>query len=295
MDQRPLHRIRLWEFQAVRDALALVRDELARARPPEVGLLAGALGSAAAALGALFGGAVAFGLFLGIAGFTAVCAALAWPRVLAMGHDLIPTPVRARTLELLGRMDAAVSGFVRGRLITAALLAVVYMVGWSIVGVPYALVLGLAIGVLSLVPYLSAVGLPLAWLLVFLHENGAPDAASWYQSVGADGVPVLVWWKVLLLPAIVNCIAQSLDDYVLTPLIQGRATELHPVVIMVAVIAGGQLAGLYGMLLAVPAAACAKILLAEVALPRLRAWGEGATGPRVATIELLRQDGSTRP
>ena len=62
----------------------------------------------------------------------------------------------------------------------------------------------------------------------------------------------------------------------LNPLIQGKATELHPVLIMLAVLAGGSLAGLYGMLLAVPVPACLKILLAAEIMPRLRAWAGAA-------------------
>ena len=61
----------------------------------------------------------------------------------------------------------------------------------------------------------------------------------------------------------------------LTPLIQGKVTDLDPVSIVVAVLAGGTLAGLYGMLLAVPAAACIKILLREVAMPAIRDWSDG--------------------
>jgi predicted PurR-regulated permease PerM len=103
------------------------------------------------------------------------------------------------------------------------------------------------------------------------------EQGGWYVSPGPDGQPAIAWWMVLVLPWLVNFIAQSLEDYVLNPLIQGKATELHPVVIMLAVLAGGSLAGLYGMLLAVPVAACLKILLSAEVLPRLRQWA-GAEG-----------------
>jgi predicted PurR-regulated permease PerM len=88
----------------------------------------------------------------------------------------------------------------------------------------------------------------------------------------------------LVIPAIVNAFAQSLEDYVLTPLIQGQVTHLHPIAIMLAIIAGGSLAGLYGMILAVPIAACTKVMLSEVVGPRLRQWATDAVGPATLTI-----------
>ena len=112
-----------------------------------------------------------------------------------------------------------------------------------------------------------------AYLVHYATESPYPqNFYSGNVTTGADGGFEIVWWLVLVLPWAVNFIAQSLEDYVLNPLIQGKATELHPVVIMLAVLAGGSLAGLYGMLLAVPVAACVRILLAAEIMPRLRAW-----------------------
>ena len=66
-----------------------------------------------------------------------------------------------------------------------------------------------------------------------------------------------------------------MEDYVLSPMIQGKATNLHPAVILLACIAGGSLAGIYGMILAIPVTACGKIMLDEVLMPRLKQWLEG--------------------
>ena len=68
---------------------------------------------------------------------------------------------------------------------------------------------------------------------------------------------------------------QLLDDYVLTPAIQGKNTNMDTPTILFASIAGGSLAGIYGLLVAIPAAACIKILLREVFWPRVRRWAEG--------------------
>ena len=77
------------------------------------------------------------------------------------------------------------------------------------------------------------------------------------------------------LPAAVFALVSAIEGWVLLPLIAGRATRLDPVTIVVAVLAGGALLGVYGMLLAIPLAACLKILVIRVVLPRLRAWTRG--------------------
>jgi predicted PurR-regulated permease PerM len=84
------------------------------------------------------------------------------------------------------------------------------------------------------------------------------------------GVVSMILW-----PSVVFIVVQSIEGYVLTPIIAGKAADLDPVTIVVAILAGGALAGVYGMLLAIPAAACVKILLKQVVLPRLRAFARG--------------------
>jgi predicted PurR-regulated permease PerM len=262
---------------------AVVREELAHPQPTESGdwleRIREAGATLASAAAGFLGNLAQIGIGLGVGAFAFVSFSSNWPRVVTALHDLIPAARRPRTLHLVGRLDRVVSSFVRGRLTIAAMVGVMYAIGWTLCGVPYGLLLGLAIGVASVVPYLAAIGLPLAWLLLAVPLLGATDpASSWYLTAGADGVAQIVLWKVLLFPALVNFITQSTEDYVLTPLIQGKATDLHPVAIMVAVIAGGSLMGLYGMLLAVPVAACVRILGEEVLIPRLRRWAERAAG-----------------
>ena len=68
---------------------------------------------------------------------------------------------------------------------------------------------------------------------------------------------------------------QLIEGYVLTPMIAGKATNLDPVTILVVVLAGGSIMGIYGMLLAIPVAACLKILCTDVLLPKVHAWTAG--------------------
>jgi predicted PurR-regulated permease PerM len=83
------------------------------------------------------------------------------------------------------------------------------------------------------------------------------------------------WAWIIGGPSLVFAIVQIIETYILTPVIAGKATNLDPVTILVAVLAGGSVGGVYGMLLAIPAAACAKILITDVVLPRVKAWTRG--------------------
>ena len=189
--------------------------------------------------------------------------ATAYPRVLDFGEDFIPDHNRDRVRHLIREMDRAVAGFVRGRLVISAILGTIFAIGWLIVGVPYSLALGLLIGVFCAVPYLSVIGVPVAVTLLAVDQFSLPESER------------MAWWGIIVWPTAVYMVGQSLDDWVLTPLIQGKVTNLNPVAIVVAVLAGGTLAGIYGMLLAVPAAACVKIILSEVVMPRIQAWRKG--------------------
>jgi len=77
-------------------------------------------------------------------------------------------------------------------------------------------------------------------------------------------------WAVFVAPSLAYLVVQALDGWVVEPLVQGRATNLDPLSVLLAVLVGGALAGLAGMLVAIPVAACAKILGQEVVVPRLR-------------------------
>src|SRR5690606_31266061 len=122
-------------------------------------------------------------------------------------------------------------------------------------------IVGPIVGVLSIIPYLGLISIPVAIALM------------WFQPVGPEWQQT--WWWILFAPTALYFFIQTVDDYVLTPLIQGKATDMDTPTILFAVLAGGILAGFYGVLLAIPAAACLKILLRESFWPRFRAWAEG--------------------
>ncbi len=167
----------------------------------------------------------------------------------------IPASSRERTLDLLHQMDLAVSAFVRGRLIQSLVMIIGLSVGWMVVGVPYWFLLGIATGLMNLVPFLPAVG----WLLALVFT---------VMTALTGGQPFTLW--LLVWPTLVYFAVQLLDGWVVEPLVQGKATNLDPLTVLLVVLVGGAVAGLLGLLIAIPIAACIKILSREFILPRLR-------------------------
>ena len=171
---------------------------------------------------------------------------------------LIPTAYRPQTLEILAKIDDAVMNFFRGRLLIALITGVLYAVGWAWAGVPYWFLLGAGTGLLSIVPYVNAIGWPLAIIFTYL------DATS--NSGGMD------WISLFVIPSLPYLVVQFFESWWLTPWIEGRSNDLHPVTVIIAVMVGGAVGGFLGLTLAIPIAASLKILLQELLLPRWKAW-----------------------
>ena len=182
--------------------------------------------------------------------------------VLIWFKPYIPESSRAHTLDMLRQMDLAVSSFVRGRLIQSLAMMLLLIFGWYLVGVPYWFLLGVLTGVLNVVPFLPMVGWIVAVLLtVMTAVAGGGDPAGTGQGFTFG----LILW-----PTVVYFIAQGLDGWLIEPVVQGKATNLDPLTVMLVVLIGGALLGLAGMLLAIPLAACLKILMREMVLPKLK-------------------------
>ena len=178
-------------------------------------------------------------------------------------EGLIPESKRDRVLSLAREMDGAIAGFVRGRILIASGMGVMFTIGWIAFGVPLAVTLGVLAGFLSIVPYLGIIVVLPATAMLAMAQMKFPEAER------------MAWYWIAFGPAVVYVIVQSIEGYLLTPVFAGRATNLGPVSIFVAVLAGASVAGVYGMLMAIPVAACAKILARETLMPSLRKWAQG--------------------
>ncbi|HEY8098930.1 MAG TPA: AI-2E family transporter [Methylobacter sp.] len=167
-----------------------------------------------------------------------------WDVVVVKVHDLLPRRVAPTATKLAGEVDTVLSAFVRGQLYVMLALGCIYSIGLWMAGLDLALLIGMLAGLVSFVPYLgSIVGIVMACVaaLVQFHEL-------------IQLVPV----------AIVFVIGQSLEGMVLTPMLVGDKIGLHPVAVMFAVLAGGQLFGFLGVLLALPVASVIMVLLRHV-------------------------------
>jgi len=185
-----------------------------------------------------------------------------WGRVVEFWEGLIPERRKGRVIELAKMMDQVISGFVRGRVIIALILSVFFTIAYWIIGMPMPLILGPAVGLISIVPYVALISLPITIGAMLLD----PQPLFAFQNA--------TWWAIVA-PIVVYQAGQLSDDYLLTPSIQGKTTDMDTPTILFASIAGGVLAGIYGLLLAIPVAACLKILLREVFWPEFRAWAQG--------------------
>lgn len=156
---------------------------------------------------------------------------------------LVPRRHHDRVHALVGEVDVALAGFVRGQLTVALVLGVLLAIGLSIVGIDGALVIGLLTGLLNMIPFIgTAIGITLSLLMAIGQLSG---------------------WAPILGVIIVFVVTQSLEGYVITPRLVGKSVGLPPVVVILAVLAGGEILGFSGLLLAVPLAAVLKVLLSE--------------------------------
>jgi predicted PurR-regulated permease PerM len=247
---------------AIEEFVDTAQDMLAGRQQIEPGPVFTRAGEALQMVGQVLGSVIYLVFALFLIPFYYYFFALSYPKIVSFGRHMVPDANKDRVFDLVKKMDRAVAGFVRGRLVICVIMGFLFAIGWWLSGVPYWLLLGLLTGALSIVPYVSGLGLPLAVGLLYFKLAEAPgDEINYWR---------LIW------PVVVYTIVQFLEGYVLIPLIQGKATNLDPVTILVAVLAGGTIMGFYGMILAIPIAACIKILLIEVVWPRFREWAEGS-------------------
>ena len=179
---------------------------------------------------------------------------------LAELEEYLPRSRRRQIKRIGAKMDKAIGDFFRGRLIIALICGALFSLGWYFSGVPYWFLLGMLTGFLNIFPYLSIIGWPVAIILKYADALGAGQGADW--------LAVVVW------PSLVYMIVQFLEGWILTPWIQSGENDLGAGTVLIVVFIGGAFAGVWGLLFSIPAAACLKILLDEVALPRLRNWAQ---------------------
>ncbi|MGB9886867.1 MAG: AI-2E family transporter [Moorellales bacterium] len=157
----------------------------------------------------------------------------------------VPAAYQEQVLSVLAEIDVVLRNFVFGRLIVGLMVGVLCALGLAVIGVDYALVLGVIAGACDLIPFFGP----------FL---GALPA------VVLAGLESL---RTLMLTVLLFLVVQQVEAQLLSPLILGESVGLHPVVIIFALLAGGYLYGLWGVLLAVPVAAVLRLVLRRLLFP----------------------------
>jgi len=173
-----------------------------------------------------------------------------------------------RYRELIIEINQAVAKYVLGNVIISVLATVATWVVLSILGVPYALSLGFVVGFFDLIPLVGA-------------TLGAIVVAA--ATVGVNFPVATIVWVAFII------IWQRFEDYVVQPLVYGRAVHVNPIVTILSVLAGAELLGVLGALLAIPTAAAIQIVL--------RAWwssrGHGAAAPIQPAVQASAQPRSS--
>ncbi|MCB8890351.1 AI-2E family transporter [Vreelandella malpeensis] len=229
-----------WTGYDVRSELGNLQATLAENWRDAGGYLAQALGQIGRS-GAAFATWITYVALIPVVTFYLL---LDWDRLLANIVGLVPRHWLADTARLARRCDEVLAAFLRGQLLVMLCLGVIYAVGLTVIGLNFGLLIGVVSGLVSIVPFLGfIVGLGVALVVAFFQFE------SWWGLVGVLAV---------------FSIGQVAESVVLQPKLLGDKIGLHPVAVIFAVLAGGSLFGLTGVLLALPAAAVIMVLLREV-------------------------------
>ena len=166
-----------------------------------------------------------------------------WDGLVARVAMMVPRSQIDTVSRLARESDERLGGFLRGQFLVMLAQGVFYAIGLQLIGLRLGILVGLIAGLISFVPYLGAAVGAILMLL-----------AALVQAQGID-------WQLLILGTAVFTAGQLLESYVLTPRLVGDRIGLHPVAVIFAVMAGGQLFGFLGMLLALPVAAVGNVLI----------------------------------
>lgn len=189
-----------------------------------------------------------------------------WKQMIAVVDNWVP-PARRDTVRALAReIDATVAGFVRGQGALCLILALFYSTALSLTGLKHGLLIGIAAGLISFVPYLGS-------LIGVVVSTCVAIAQFWPN-----------WTPMVIVPAIFF-VGQFLADYILSPYLVARRVNLNPVWVIFALFALGYLFGFIGLLIALPVAASIGVLM-RFALRQYYASSLYAASPAASATEV---------
>jgi predicted PurR-regulated permease PerM len=159
-------------------------------------------------------------------------------------YQIVPRERWAAASKLMGEIDGVIGGFIRGQLIVAVTVGILLTIALLILHVPYAFLLGLIAAVGDLVPYVGAV-------LTFIPAVGIAALNN--------------GWTNASIVAVVFIAIYQLEGHIISPMIVSSQVKLSPLVVLLAVLIGAELGGIFGMLIAVPVAGALRVILLNLA------------------------------
>ncbi|MGI8575978.1 MAG: AI-2E family transporter [Egibacteraceae bacterium] len=161
------------------------------------------------------------------------------PRLRDWSARLVPPSYRGEVRTVGEQLSGVVGGYVRGQLLVALFVGVASSLGLGLVGLSFWLVVGLLAGVTNLIPLLGPLVAGLIGVTIALLTEGPAQA---------------------LLVVLVMVVVQQLDNHIVSPLVMGRTVRLHPLIVLLALVVGGSLYGIFGLIVAVPGVAAVNVL-----------------------------------
>lgn len=161
---------------------------------------------------------------------------LDYEKLLKGFRRMVPPKYRETTFRIFGDVKDSMNHYFRGQALVAFIVGILFCIGFSIIGLPMAIVLGLFIGLLNMVPYLQLISLIPSTLLCLVCSVDS-DVDFWS-----------IWWATMVVYIIVQCI----QDLFLTPKIMGKAMGLNPAIILLSLSVWGTLLGFIGLIIALP-------------------------------------------
>ena len=158
-----------------------------------------------------------------------------WGRVLGI---ILPEKVKATLYTLIKDADKVFSGYIRGQAIDAFMVGVVVSIVFSIIGIQYAIVIGLLIGLGNLIPYMGPI--------------------VGYSSIVIVGIATSDY-KSMVIAAIALLIIQAIDGNLIYPKLLSTSVNIHPMIVIISLTVGASIGGLVGMIIAVPTGALVKV------------------------------------
>jgi len=157
-------------------------------------------------------------------------------------QNLIPINSRPQALRIIQKIETTLGRWFVGQIFLGFIVGILSFIGLTIIGVPYALVLSIIAGTLELIPYIG------------------PTLSSIPAIIIAFTVSPLL----AVLTFILYFLIQQMENYVLVPKVMQKSVGLHPVIIIIAMLVGGQMAGVLGMILAIPVTTIISIVLSDI-------------------------------